>query len=139
MRKSMSEEETYTTMQGREIVRDQLGLEIDQRFLGAMYDPTLVFIEGEWHYPMTKATTYCGRDIPEPVTAVKNSNWSGPSTKACSECRPPVGGMTKRSVRRQIEKYLDNSTTKSGGFTKEALVEILKHIEKAHRNQQESE
>lgn len=116
-------------MLGREIVREQLQLEIDQRFLGR-YDPTLVFIEGKWHYPISSTRTLCGMSVPEKVTAVKNSDFSGPSTKACSECRPPVGGMTKRDLRRQIVKFLDDGETNTSGFSKDTLESVLAAVEK---------
>lgn len=128
----------YEPLDGREIVREQLALEMDQRFLGR-YDPTLVFLDGEWHYPITAEETLCGREIPDPITAVKNSGFSGPSTQACSECSPPVGGMTKRSLRRQIVKYLDDGETTTSGFSRDTLEEILEAVEKHTRAEKTGE
>lgn len=124
----------YEPLDGKKIVREQLALEMRDRFVGR-YDPTLVFLDGEWHYPITAAETLCGIDIPETVTAVNNGGFSGPSTKACSVCSPPVGGMTKRSLRQQIVKFLDDGGTNTNGFTKNALVEILAAMEEQARSE----
>lgn len=118
-------------MQGRELVRDQLELEHNARFEG-YYNPVLVFLDGEWHHPITAEETYCGKSIPDPVIAVENNSWSGPSSMGCSECQPRCGGITKRSLKRQISKYLEHDMNRSGTFPKEALAEILEIIERGH-------
>lgn len=123
-------------MQGRELVRDQLELEHSERFDG-YYNPILVFIDDEWHLPITAETTFCGKSIPDPVQAVENKSWSGPSTMGCSECQPPVSGMTKRSLKRQIAKYLENEMNRSGTFPREGLAEILEILERDYIEQEE--
>lgn len=126
-------EDKYQPSYGDEIVREQLELQMRTRFSG-YYNPTLVFLDNEWHYPITADVTFCGKEIPDPVLAVWNSHYSGPSTKACSTCSPPVGGVNNRTLKRQITKFLDAPMNKSGSFPREALVEILMKLEERYRS-----
>lgn len=117
---------------GEQIVRGQLELKIQKRFSGH-YNPTLVYFNGEWHYPITAETTFCGKEIPDPVIAVRNGEYGGPSTMGCATCRPPVAGVNKHDLKRQITKFLNSPMNKSGSFRRQALLEILMVLEERHR------
>jgi hypothetical protein len=131
----MSEEtDDFEPMRAEKTVRQQLELYVRDRFKYD-YDPMIVFADGEWHYPLTAEETICGKEIPDPVPATKQGEWSGPSTKSCKACRPSPGSPSNRDLRRRIVGMLPTGDTNTNGFDKSALLAIVESLEERERRE----
>lgn len=108
--------------------REELREAIESRFDGD-YNPTLVAIDDEWHYPIEENETRCGLPIPDPVTAVKNSHFSGPSSFGCRECGVSIASPTKHDLQNQIRLMVGTDHNRAAQFNREDLLAIVQNLE----------
>lgn len=111
-----------------EVSRDMLRVQIESRFEGE-YNPSLVLIDDEWHYPLTPERTQCGRQVPDPVTTVAEADFSGPSSFGCSECGVNCGAPTKRDLQNRIRRLVGTDHNRAAQLNREDLMAILSGLE----------
>lgn len=126
----------YDPSHGHPTAREQLAFDLKGRYKNH-FDPTIVWVNGAWHYALTATETLCGVAIPDPVRAAHQSDWPGPSSVACRDCRPTVGRINKRDLRSLVLQFTDadRTATNTNGFTRDGLLAILQRLETYERLQ----